>query len=137
MRSWFRSRSRSTAASKAGSSAADNGSPYGLSEVSDEKALMRPESQRGFTLIELLVVLVVIGQIFVLIVMLFDFSTKLSHVQTNVAEMQQSLRVAQYDTVRLIRMAGRGGLPVGIVPASPSVFQGVAVAVSDNVPNNT
>ncbi|HXO21703.1 MAG TPA: prepilin-type N-terminal cleavage/methylation domain-containing protein [Thermoanaerobaculia bacterium] len=98
---------------------------------------MRPESQRGFTLIELLVVLVVIGQIFVLIVMLFDFSTKLSHVQTNVAEMQQSLRVAQYDTVRLIRMAGRGGLPVGIVPASPSVFQGVAVAVSDNVPNNT
>ena len=47
---------------------------------------------------------------------LFDFSNKLTRVQTNISDMQQSLRVAQTDAVRMIRMAGRGGLPVGTLP---------------------
>ncbi len=38
--------------------------------------------------------------------------------QTNVADMQQSLRVAQYDSCALIRMAGRGGLPLGNLPTA-------------------
>ena len=54
---------------------------------------------------------------------LFDFSNRLTRVQTNISDMQQSLRVAQNDSVRLIRMAGRGGLPLGNLP------DGTAVAV--------
>jgi len=58
---------------------------------------------------------------------LFDFSNKLARVQTNISDMQQSLRVAQADAARLIRMAGRGGLPLGTVPT------GWAVSMRDNV----
>ncbi|HEV8577462.1 MAG TPA: PilW family protein [Thermoanaerobaculia bacterium] len=83
--------------------------------------------QRGFTLVELSVSLFVTVSVLLGVLMLLDFSNKLSRVQTNVADMQQSLRIAQYDMVRLIRMAGRGGLPAGNLPA------GTAVVVRDNV----
>jgi prepilin-type N-terminal cleavage/methylation domain-containing protein len=83
--------------------------------------------QRGFTLIEVMVSLIVTVIVLLGVLALFDFSNKLARVQTNISDMQQSLRVAQTDAVRLIRMAGRGGLPLGTVPA------GWAVAMSDNV----
>jgi len=51
--------------------------------------------------------------------------------------MQHSLRIAQYDTVRLIRMAGRGGLPEGTSPALPNAYHGAAIAVEDNVAPGT
>lgn len=84
--------------------------------------------QRGFTLVELAVSLFVTVSVMLGVLMLFDFSNKLSRVQSNVTDMQQSLRGAQYDVTRLIRMAGRGGLPVGALP------NGAALAVRDNVP---
>jgi prepilin-type N-terminal cleavage/methylation domain-containing protein len=83
--------------------------------------------QRGFTLIEVMVSLIVTVIVLLGVLALFDFSNKLARVQTNISDMQQSLRVAQTDAVRLIRMAGRGGLPLGTVP------DGWAVAVRDNV----
>jgi Tfp pilus assembly protein FimT len=70
---------------------------------------VRP-GQTGFTLIELAVALGVTTIVMLGILFLFDFNNKLARVQTNVADMQQSLRIAQYDMVRLVRMAGRGGL---------------------------
>lgn len=85
------------------------------------------ERQKGFTLVELAVSMFVTLSVLMGVLMLFDFSNKLSRVQTNVTDMQQSLRVAQYDMTRLIRMAGRGGLPVGALP------DGAAIAVRDNV----
>jgi type II secretory pathway pseudopilin PulG len=84
--------------------------------------------QKGFTLVELAVSLFVTVSVILGVLMLFDFSNKLSRVQSNVTDMQQSLRGAQYDVTRLIRMAGRGGLPVGTLP------NGVALALRDNVP---
>ncbi|MFL6194719.1 MAG: prepilin-type N-terminal cleavage/methylation domain-containing protein [Thermoanaerobaculia bacterium] len=92
-----------------------------------EIPIVAPARQRGFTLVELAVSLFVTLSVLLGVLMLFDFSNKLSRVQANVTDMQQSLRVAQYDMVRLIRMAGRGGLAVGNLPA------GGAVAVRDNV----
>ncbi|HEY0511178.1 MAG TPA: prepilin-type N-terminal cleavage/methylation domain-containing protein [Thermoanaerobaculia bacterium] len=89
------------------------------------------DRQRGFTLIEVTVSLIVTVIILLGVLALFDFSNRLSRVQLNVSDMQQSLRVAQTDTVRLIRMAGRGGLPLGTLPA------GWAVAVSNNVADKT
>ncbi len=87
--------------------------------------------QRGFTLIEMSISLFVTIVILLGVLALFDFSNKLSRVQTNISEMQQSLRVAQTDAVRMIRMAGRGGLPVGNLP------NGTAVAVANNVADGT
>lgn len=83
--------------------------------------------QRGFTLIEVMVSLIVTVIVLLGVLALFDFSNKLSRVQTNISDMQQSLRVAQTDAVRLIRMAGRGGLPLGTLPT------GWAVSIRDNV----
>ncbi len=85
-------------------------------------------SQRGFTLFELMVSLAVTVVLVLAILALFDFSGRLARVQTNVAEMQQSVRVSMQDTVRLVRMAGRGGLPLGPVP------NGLAVEVRNNLP---
>lgn len=88
-------------------------------------------SQRGFTVAELAVSLLVTIVLILGVLALFDFSSRLSRVQTNVADMQQSLRVSLQDTVRMVRMAGRGGLPLGTVPT------GLALSVRDNVPANT
>src|SRR5436309_13597447 len=87
--------------------------------------------QRGFTLIEVTVSLFVTVIILLGVLALFDFSNKLARAQTNVSDMQQSLRVAQTDAIAMIRMAGRGGLPLGTLPG------GLAVAVSDNVTEPT
>ncbi|HEX4960126.1 MAG TPA: prepilin-type N-terminal cleavage/methylation domain-containing protein [Thermoanaerobaculia bacterium] len=87
--------------------------------------------ERGFTLVELAVSLFVTVIILLGVLALFDFSNKLSRVQTNVSDMQQSLRVGQTDAIRMIRMAGRGGLPLGTLPT------GFAVAVNDNVADPT
>ena len=87
--------------------------------------------QRGFTLIEVSVSLLVTIIVLLGVLALFDFSNRLTRVQTNISDMQQSLRVAQNDSVRLIRMAGRGGLPLGNLPT------GTAVVVANNVADNT
>ncbi len=73
--------------------------------------------QGGFTLVEMSVALGVTVIVMLGILFLFDFNNRLTRVQTNVADMQQSLRIAQYDMVRMARMAGRGGLagPQGVV----------------------
>jgi type II secretory pathway pseudopilin PulG len=91
----------------------------------------RGSRQRGFTLIEVSVSLIVTIIVLLGVLALFDFSNRLTRVQTNVSDMQQSLRVAQNDSVRLIRMAGRGGLPLGNLP------DGTAVVVANNVVDGT
>jgi hypothetical protein len=90
--------------------------------------LCRAARQRGFTLVEAAVSLFVTTVVLLGVLALFDFSNKLARAQTNIADMQQSLRVAQGEAVRLIRMAGRGGMTLGVLP------NGWAVAVRNNVP---
>jgi Tfp pilus assembly protein PilW len=97
----------------------------------------RRRTEAGFTLVELTIALFVTVEVVLAVLLLFDFSNKLSRVQSNVTDMQQSLRIAQYDTVRLIRMAGRGGLPEGTSPAVANAYRGAAIAVEDNVAPNT
>jgi Tfp pilus assembly protein FimT len=84
--------------------------------------------QRGFTLVEAAVSLFVTTIVLLGVLALFDFSNKLARAQTNIADMQQSLRVAQSEAVGLIRMAGRGGMALGNLP------NGWAVTVRNNVP---
>ncbi|MFL6193427.1 MAG: PilW family protein [Thermoanaerobaculia bacterium] len=89
--------------------------------------------QAGFTLAEMLVSLAVTVILLLGILATFDLNGRVARVQTNVADMQQSLRIVQDDVVRLVRMSGRGGLPLTDSPSSllPS---GPALMVRDNVP---
>lgn len=87
--------------------------------------------QAGFTLIELAISLLVIIEVLLAVLLLFDFSNKISHIQSNIADMQQSLRVSQADLESMVRMAGLGGLPF------TNVAPGGAVQVRDNVPVNS
>ena len=88
----------------------------------------RPQRRAGFTVIELLVAFTIFVGILVAVLAMFDFSYKLARDQTYVADMQQSLRIAQHDLVRIVRMAGRGGFGRGA-----DLPNGLAVAVDNNV----
>jgi hypothetical protein len=83
----------------------------------------------------MLVTLLIMSFVVLGVLELFDFSSKLARSQTNISDMQQSLRAAQYDIVRLIRMAGRGPLPLRT--AGRAVPTGIALEVFNNVPANT
>jgi type II secretory pathway pseudopilin PulG len=94
--------------------------------------MTNPRSREaGFTLVEMSVSLLVTVVLILGVLALFDFANRLSRVQTNVSDMQQSLRVSLQSAVRLVRMAGRGGLPLGTMPA------GLGLAVRNNVPAGT
>jgi prepilin-type N-terminal cleavage/methylation domain-containing protein len=100
-----------------------------------ENVIAYGRGQAGFTLAEMLVSLAVTVILLLGILATFDLNGRVARVQTNVADMQQSLRIAQDDVVRLVRMSGRGGLPLTDSPSSllPS---GPALTVRDNVPAN-
>ena len=72
---------------------------------------MKTSSQSGFTLVELLVSLAVTAVLILGVLATFDLSSRLNRVQMSVADLQQSMRVAQNEVVKMARMAGRGGLP--------------------------
>ena len=88
-------------------------------------------SRSGFTVVELLIVLAVTLILTLIMLQLFNLSDRLARVQTRIAEMQQSLRIGQYDMVRLARMAGRGGLPS--VQPGTALPTGIALSVRGNV----
>jgi len=103
-----------------------------------------PESthrgERGFSLLELVVSLFIAIQILIAAAVAFDVHSKMARVQTQVTDLQQSLRVGQYDIVRLLRMAGRGSLPVALDPDAvydPTdtipELRGFAIEVRNNV----
>jgi prepilin-type N-terminal cleavage/methylation domain-containing protein len=83
-------------------------------------------SEAGFTLIELLVSLAVTSVLILGVLATFDFTARMNRVQMHVADMQQSLRIAQNEVVRFSRMAGRGSLPANL-----------ALQVTNNVPAGT
>jgi prepilin-type N-terminal cleavage/methylation domain-containing protein len=89
--------------------------------------------EAGFTLAEMLVALAVTSILLLAVLATFDLNTRVARVQTNVADMQQSLRVAQDQIVRTVRMAGRGSLPLADASAFP---EGVAIALRNNVADN-
>jgi type II secretory pathway pseudopilin PulG len=101
-----------------------------------ETDAVRP-GQGGFTLIELAVALGVTMIVMLGILALFDFNNKLTRVQTNMADMQQSLRIAQYDIVRMARMTGRGGLSSILPGQNYPVGVGVSILSGANVNDNT
>jgi prepilin-type N-terminal cleavage/methylation domain-containing protein len=75
-----------------------------------EPVLEPRRGSAGFTLVELLISLAVTAVLILGVLATFDFSARMNRVQMNVADMQQSMRIAQTEMVKLGRMAGRGGL---------------------------
>ncbi|HUO86283.1 MAG TPA: PilW family protein [Thermoanaerobaculia bacterium] len=98
----------------------------------------RAEAERGFTLAEMLVTLFLVSLVLIGVLTLFDLASRTARTQTHLAEMQQSLRVAQQTLVKVVRMAGRGGLPTwDPANATNRLPTGVAVAVANNVAAST
>ncbi|MGD2116106.1 MAG: PilW family protein [Acidobacteriota bacterium] len=95
-------------------------------------------TEAGYTLLEAIVAVSLLLMVLAGVLTLFDFNNKIAKAQVNVAEMQQSLRVAQAGMIRNVRMAGRGGLPV-FRQASAGGYAGMllpegpAVGVANNV----
>ncbi len=109
-----------------------------------QRARRRPRGG-GFTVIEMLVGLLLSTALLVAVLNLFDLNSKIARVQTQVADLQNSVRIAQYDLVRNVRAAGRGGLPAALLPA-PAVAPpfagrllpaGVALEVRNDTPADT
>lgn len=95
----------------------------------------RRSGESGFTLAEMLVTVVLVTLVLIAVLSLFDMASRTARTQTHLAEMQQSLRVAQQTLVKVVRMAGRGGLPTW--DNANRLPTGVALAVANNVPANT
>lgn len=100
----------------------------------------RPAAERGFSLLELVISLFIAVEILIAAALAFDVHNRIASIQVQVTDLQQSMRVAQYDLVRVLRAAGRGGLPHGTDPAAIfnvaapiPALQGIAVEVRNNV----
>lgn len=70
-------------------------------------------SGRGYSLLELMVALALAAVLMGGLLKLFQVQSEVVRRQSLAADLQQSLRVARHELVRVTRMAGRGGLPRG------------------------
>jgi Tfp pilus assembly protein PilW len=96
------------------------------------RAQTTARGERGFSLLEVVVATFITAEVILAALALFDFHNKLARVQGQVTDMQQSLRVAQYEMVRFAREAGRGGFPAYLQAGTVNEAYG-AVAVRNQV----
>lgn len=77
--------------------------------------------QAGFGLIEALVALFALSVLTAGALALVDATHRMTVAQSAMSELQNNLRVAQQEVVRMLDMAGIGGLPKSIAtPVSPA-----------------
>jgi prepilin-type N-terminal cleavage/methylation domain-containing protein len=67
--------------------------------------------QQGFTLIEMLVVVALLAMIMIGLLNLLDTSSKISVVETSLADTQENVRFAAYHIMRTARMMGSSVMP--------------------------
>ena len=67
---------------------------------------------RGFTLIEMLVVVALLAIIMIGLLNLLDTSSRISVVETELADTQENVRFAAYHIMRTARMMGSAALPI-------------------------
>ncbi|MFP5288830.1 MAG: PilW family protein [Thermoanaerobaculia bacterium] len=91
-----------------------------------------PSGQAGFSLIEVLVSLLASSILLVAVLTTLNFNSRVARVQGHMADLQQSLRISQYDITRMVRMAGRGGLLLSDPTVAP-IPNGIAIGIRDNV----
>jgi type II secretory pathway pseudopilin PulG len=89
--------------------------------------------EAGFTLLEMLVAASIMVAVMTLVLTALDMNANVTRVQTDVADVQQSMRVGQREMHRLVRMTARGGLPrPQSVVATQDVADGTTIG-SENV----
>lgn len=69
-------------------------------------------SHRGFTLVELMVATAVFAIFMIGMLNLLDTSTKVSQLESSLADTQENVRFAAYHVMRTARMMGGGGMPM-------------------------
>jgi hypothetical protein len=96
--------------------------------------------QSGFSVLELVIALFIAIEILIAMGLAFDLHNRTARVQLQVADMQQALRIAQWDIARLVRQAGRGGMKLdlehGAVYANSTTLpriKGRSIEVRNNV----
>lgn len=77
--------------------------------------LRRSSRADGFSLVELLIGIAVASIVLIALYQVFESNSALARSQTDVANMQQSLRIGQTEMAKMVRMAGRGGLADSVV----------------------
>lgn len=104
--------------------------------MSAEEAVMRaPDArfvrQRGFSLVEVLVSLALLVVVMTAFLTLLDSSARVSKTQSSIAGMTENLRFTVEEMVRMVRMAGTGGVPL-LAPGTGGNLNVLAVTVTDN-----
>jgi len=94
------------------------------------RAFARRDHQRGATLVEALVGVLLFALLVLGFLGALDASTRVSKVQGDISDMTENLRFSVASLVRVIRMAGCGGLPM-VSPGTTSLVP-VAIEVRDN-----
>lgn len=96
----------------------------------------RDSRQEGFSILELVLSILIAVEILIGAAIAFDVHNRMARIQTQVTDMQQSLRIAQYDITRVVRMAGRGDLVLAFDPEGPTRTPAQLTGVSLEVRNN-
>ncbi len=110
-------------------------------DLASRRSTPQPAMAReaGFSLMEMVVTLAVLAVVTMAGLTLVDTAQKVTSSQTGIAELQNNQRVAQQEVVRMLAMAGVGGLPESIDPGlggpdTAGVFpHGLALALTNNV----
>ncbi len=103
----------------------------------------RGSGSSGFSLVETLVALLVASVLAAATLTLLEAARRLATDQQMIAEAQGNLRVAQQELVRMLTMAGIGGLPDSIAPdlggsSTAGLFPtGLALAVDNDIDSDT
>lgn len=94
-----------------------------------------PRREEGFSILELVIALAIAVEVLVAAGVVFDLHNRMAVIQTQITDMQQSLRIASYDMTRRVRMAGRGGLPATFLvdPGPPVRLRGTALDIRNSV----
>jgi len=88
-------------------------------------------SIRGMSLVEALISLLLLSLIMVAFLGILDSTTRVARVQGNIADSTENLRFSMAALVRVVRMAGTGGIP--IVSENATGKFPIAIEVTDNL----
>jgi prepilin-type N-terminal cleavage/methylation domain-containing protein len=87
---------------------------------------------RGFTLIEMLVVVALLAIIMIGLLNLLDTSSKISVVQTELADTQENVRFAAYHIMRTARMMGSAAMPIAANVGGSDIWMAAALISNHN-----